>query len=35
MKRNVEGAQLVGWQAIQFQTPYQLRHDLSLLLNSR
>jgi epoxide hydrolase-like predicted phosphatase len=35
MKRNVEGAQLVGWQAIQFQTPHQLRHDLSLLLNSR
>jgi epoxide hydrolase-like predicted phosphatase len=33
MKRNVEGAKAVGLQAIQFQTPQQMRFDLEQLLN--
>jgi epoxide hydrolase-like predicted phosphatase len=34
MKRNIEGAKVVGLQAIQFQTSHQMRLDLEKLLNS-
>jgi epoxide hydrolase-like predicted phosphatase len=33
MPRNVEGAMKAGLQAVHFQTPEQLRHDLGQLLN--